>query len=66
VTQQARNLGLDFSDRGARFLIRDRDSKYSAPFDGVFCSEHGSRSYRMRAGPGRVIARRAGQASWNR
>jgi putative transposase len=39
VTQQARNLGLDFSDVGVRFLIRDRDSKYSGPFDGVFRSE---------------------------
>jgi putative transposase len=39
VTQQARNLGLDFSDRGARFLIRDRDSKYSGPFNEVFRSE---------------------------
>jgi putative transposase len=36
VTQQARNLGLDFSDHGSRFLIRDRDSKYSGPFDQVF------------------------------
>jgi putative transposase len=26
VTQQARNLGLDFSHQGVRFLIRDRDS----------------------------------------
>jgi putative transposase len=33
VTQQARNLGLDFADHGVRFLIRDRDSKYSGPFD---------------------------------
>src|SRR5205814_7815412 len=32
VTQQARNLALDFSDHGAWFLIRDRDSKYSGPF----------------------------------
>jgi putative transposase len=39
VTQQARNLGLDFSEQGIRFLIRDRDSKYSGPFDQVFGSE---------------------------
>jgi hypothetical protein len=39
VTQQARNLGLDFSGSGVRFLIRDRDSKYSGPFDEVFRSE---------------------------
>ncbi len=39
VTQQARNLGLDFSGQGVRFLIRDRDSKYSCPFDEVFRSE---------------------------
>jgi putative transposase len=39
VAQQARNLGLDFSDQGVGFLIRDRDSKYSGPFDEVFRSE---------------------------
>ena len=39
VTQQARNLGLDFSDQGVRFLIRDRDSKYSGPFDEIFRDE---------------------------
>jgi putative transposase len=38
VTQQARNLGLDLADHGARLLIRDRDSKYSATFDQVFRS----------------------------
>jgi putative transposase len=39
VTQQARNLALDFSDHGIRFMIRDRDSKYSGCFDEVFHSE---------------------------
>jgi transposase InsO family protein len=39
VTQQARNLGLDLSEEGARVLIRDRDSKYSGRFDEVFRSE---------------------------
>src|SRR6266516_1545424 len=38
VTQQARNLGIDFADEGIRFLIRDRDSKYSGPYDEVFRS----------------------------
>ena len=39
VTQQARNLGLDLSEEGARVLIRDRDSKYGGRFDEVFRSE---------------------------
>jgi transposase InsO family protein len=39
VTQQARNLGLDFAEQGVRFLIRDRDSNYSGPFDQVVRSE---------------------------
>jgi transposase InsO family protein len=36
VTQQARNLGLEFADEGMRFPIRDRDRNYSGPFDEAF------------------------------
>jgi putative transposase len=39
VTRQARNLAAGERLRGVRFLIRDRDSKYSGPFDEVFRTE---------------------------
>jgi putative transposase len=39
VTQQARNLAVGEGLEGIRFLIRDRDAKYSGPFDEVFRSE---------------------------
>jgi putative transposase len=39
VTQQARNLAIDARLEHVRFLIHDRDSKFTAPFDEVFRTE---------------------------
>jgi putative transposase len=39
VTQQARNLVVGERLEGIRFVIRNRDSKFSGPFDEVLQSE---------------------------
>ena len=62
MTQQVRNLGLDFADQGARVLSRDRDSKYSGSFDEVLRSG-GVRIVRtpVRAPQANAIAERFGR-----
>jgi hypothetical protein len=71
VSQQARNLLMRLKDDGlrARFLIRDRDSKFTRDFDEVFRSggirvtKAPVRAPRARARPSAGSAARAASAS---
>jgi putative transposase len=62
VTQQARNLAYNLSTRmkSLRFLIRDRDTKYTRTFDAVF--EADNIDILKTALAENVV--RAGQAAW--
>ncbi|MGW1711094.1 integrase core domain-containing protein, partial [Streptomyces sp. NPDC002206] len=61
AVQQARNIAADLGERGAgpRFLLRDRDSRYTDAFDAVFTAEDTevllTRAPRMNAHCERVI-----------
>jgi hypothetical protein len=60
VTQQAGNLLMDFSDHAAqfRFLIRDRDRKFTTAFDAVFA---GADNRIIRTQSGRLERKRRGR-----
>jgi hypothetical protein len=64
TAQQARNLLMDLGERAGRFrfLIRDRDGKFTATFDGVF-SGNGARVIRT---PVRSPRTHLPSGSWGR
>jgi putative transposase len=68
VTQQARNLALEWRDAEGqvRFLVRDRDSKFTRAFDEVFRARPSAFSARPCGHPGPTPTRSAGSGRCGR
>ncbi len=65
TTQAARNLLMDLGDQVSafRFLIRDRDSKFTDAFDALFTSEGINIARFLPARPGRTATRNGSSAA---
>jgi putative transposase len=63
IAQRARQLAWSLSERAtaARFLIHDRDSKFSRAFDEVFCSEASRPSAPVSGAQGKRVRRTLGR-----